>query len=186
VLSLWPWGDCWNGGGLFLSDKRYWLNAGFHQSLVAIVGSLRKKLTEESDYPVEESYGGECPGIYYIRLQRDGWKLLQPDSLTPHERVTVFEKELPHGWVLEMTAHATIHHPVGKGCYYDTHRIIHAKSGVIHDHPDWEWAEPDGERLVWVTKGVLYAALIHGEGLGDVKVLKDFNDMAFEAIEAPY
>ena len=35
-------------------------------------------------------------------------------------------------------------------------------------------AEPDGERLVWVTKGVLYAAAIIEKGLGDMKVLHDF------------
>lgn len=186
ALALWPWGDCWNGGGLFLSDSKYWLNVGFHQSVEDIVGGLRKKLTEESDYPFEESYGGECPGIYYIRLQRDGWKLLQRDSITPHERVILFEKELPRGWVLEMTAHATIHHPVGKGCYYDTHRILHKPSGKIINHPEWEWADLDGTRLVWVTKGVLYAASLSDTGLTDVKTLHDFNDMPFEAIEAPY
>jgi hypothetical protein len=40
--------------------------------------------------------------------------------------------------------------------------------------------------MTWVSKGVLHAAKLHGKGLGDVKVLHDFNDMAFEAIAAPY
>jgi hypothetical protein len=44
----------------------------------------------------------------------------------------------------------------------------------------------DRKRLVWVTKGVLYAAKIHGTGLSEVKALHDFNDMAFEAVVAPY
>lgn len=57
---------------------------------------------------------------------------------------------------------------------------------VSHNHPEWQWAELDRKRLVWVTKGVLYAATIHGKRLGDLKVLHDFNDMAFEAIAAPY
>ena len=52
------------------------------------------------------------------------------------------------------------------------------------DHP--EWAELDRKLLVWVTKGVLYAAKIHGKELGKVKALHDFNEMAFEAIAAPY
>jgi hypothetical protein len=54
------------------------------------------------------------------------------------------------------------------------------------DHPEWEWADLDRKRLVWVSKGVLYTAKVHGKGLGDVKALHDFNDMTFEAIAAPY
>jgi hypothetical protein len=192
ALALWPWGDCWNGDGLFLSDNKFWRNtpfwrdAGSDNEDTDIVGNLSKNLTEDTAFLFEENYGGECPGVYYIRLQRDGWKLLHRESPTPHERVTVFEKALPSGWVLEKTAHASIHHPVGSGCYYDTHRLLHRESGIIHDHPKWGWAELDGKRLVWVSKGVLYAALIHGNALGEVKVLHDFNDMTFEAIEAPY
>ena len=98
----------------------------------------------------------------------------------------MFEKPLPKGWVLEKSAHASIDHPVGSGCYWDTHRLLHPESGAILDHTEWEWADLDGERLVWVSKGVLYAATIHAKGLDDVKSLHDFNDMVFEAIAAPY
>ena len=192
ALALWPWGDCWNGGGLFMSNTRFWRNtqfwrnAGSDEEDADIVGNLSKKLKEDTNYPFEEHYGGECPGVYYIRLQRDGWKLLRHESISPHERVTVFEKELPHDWVLEKTAHSSIHHPVGRGCYFDTHRLIHTPSQTILDHPEWEWAELDGIRLVWVTKGILCATTIHDKGPGDTKVLHDFNDMTFEAIQAPY
>lgn len=186
ALALWPWGDCWNGGGLFLSDSRFWRNSGYHDDEKDTVGGLRKKLTEESGYPFDEGYGGECPGVYYIRLQRDGWKLLRHESPSSEESVVAFEKPLPGGWMLEKSAHATIDSPVGNGCYYDTHRLLHPESGTILDHPEWEWAELDRKRLVWVSKGVLYGAKIHGKGLGEAKALHDFNDMTFEAIPAPY
>jgi hypothetical protein len=186
ALALWPWGDCWNGGGLFLTDSRFWRNAGYHADEPDTVGRLRKRLVEEPGYPFEEGYGGECPGVYYLRLQRDGWKLARRESPSSEASVTVFEKPLPKGWVLEKSARASINHPVGSGCYYDTHRLIHAESGEILNHPQWEWAELDRKRLVWVSKGVLYASKVHGKGLGDVKALHDFNDMAFEAIPAPY
>lgn len=186
ALVLWPWGDCWNGGGLFLTDSRFWLNNHWYDEATETVGSLRKKLVQEPGYPFDENYGGECPGVYYHRLQRDGWKLLRRESPSSNESVTVFEKPLPKGWVLEKSAHVSIDSPLGSGCYYDTHRLIHPESGTTQDHPEWEWAELDRKRLVWVTKGVLYAAKIHGKGLGDVKALHDFNDMTFEAIAAPY
>lgn len=124
--------------------------------------------------------------MYYLRLQRDGWKMLRGESPLAEVRVTVFEKPLPSGWMLEKSAHATIDSPVGSGCYYDTHRLHHPESGLILNHPEWEWAELDRKRLVWVSKGVLYAAKIHGKGLGEAKLLHDFNDMTFEAIPAPY
>ena len=186
ALALWPWGDCWNGGGLFLNDSRFWRNAGYHHDEPDSVGRLRKKLVEEPGYPFEEGYGGECPGVYYLRLQRDGWKLMRDESTSANANIAVFEKPLPKGWVLEKSAHASIEHPVGSGCYFDTHRLIHPESGTTVKHPEWEWADLDRKRLVWVTKGVLFAAQIHGKGLGDVKVLHDFNDMQFEAIAAPY
>lgn len=34
--------------------------------------------------------------------------------------------------------------------------------------------------------GVLYATKIHGKGLGEVKSLHDFSDMAFKVMAAPY
>jgi hypothetical protein len=181
-----PWGDCWNGGGLFLSDDRFWRNSGYHLDESDTIGRLRKILTEESGYPFDDGYGGECPGVYYLRLQRDGWKLLRHQSPSSEKSATVFEKPLPKGWTLEKSAHTSIDSPVGSGCYYDTHRLLHPDSGTIVDHPEWEWAELDRKRLVWVSKGVLYAAKIHGKGLGDAKALHDFNDMTFEAIPAPY
>jgi hypothetical protein len=186
ALALWPWGDGWNGGGLFLTDSRFWRNAGYHADEPDTVGRLRKELVEEPGYPFEDGYGGECPGVYYLRLKRDGWTLLRRESPSSEASVTVFEKPLPKGWVLEKSAHASIDHPVGSGCYYDTHRLLHPESGTILDHPESEWAELDRKRLVWVSKGVLYAAKVHGKGLGDVKALHDFNDMEFEAIPAPY
>jgi hypothetical protein len=182
ALALWPWGDCWNGGGLFLTDSRFWRNAGYHSDEPDTVGRLRKKLVEEPGYPFDDGYGGECPGVYYLRLQRDGWKFIRRESPSPEERIAVFEKPLPKGWVLGKSAHASIDHPVGSGCYYDTHRLIHPESGTTLDHPEWEWAELDRKRLVWVTRGVLYAAKIHG----NAKPLHDFNEMEFEAIPAPY
>ena len=186
ALALWPWGDCWNGGGLFLSDSRFWLNNHWYNEASDTIGGLGKKLVQEPGNPFEENYGGECPGVYYHRLQRDGWKLLRHESPSADERIVIFEKPLPKGWVLEKSAHASINHTPGRGCYYDTHRLLHRESGTIVDHPEWEWAELDRKRLVWVSKGVLHAAKIHGKGLGDVKVLHDFNDMEFEAIPAPY
>lgn len=182
AVGLWANGSCWNGGGLFITDREYWLNAfsSGHETHLEPAG-----LSKHQGHPFHEEYGGECPGVYYIRLQRDGWRL------TGHCRVegddlSTFEKPLPKGWILRKTAHATIDHPPGAGCYYDTHEIIHSVRGQTVECADWEWADLDGDRVVWVSQGVLYGSKLTTKGLGFVHMLCDFNPLEFEPIKAPY
>ena len=165
-----------------MTDSKYWLNVFMfgHEELETPSG-----LSEHKKFPFHENYGGECPGVYYIRLQRDGWKLIG-HSRDKGDGYSTFEKKLPNGWVLRKIAHATINHPPGKGCYYDTHCLLHAERQIGLDFPEWEWADLDGERLAWVHDGVLSASRLTSTGLGPVKKLYDFNPLTFEPIKAPY
>ena len=125
-LALFSKDDCWNGGGLFESAHSYWLNDlnnGYGHKQVHDDGSLERTLAA----PWPESYGGECPGVYYVRLQKSGWVLTHTYEPSRHEAIHTFEKSLNSGWVLRKLANADIHHPVGKGCYYDTHSLVQAK-----------------------------------------------------------
>ncbi len=183
AIGLWANGSGWHGGGLFMSDVAYWLNAlpFGHEELMTPTG-----LREHREFAFHESYGGECPGVYYIRLQRDGWSLARHRAGDRTDDLSVFEKPLPKGWTLEKTAHATVDHPAGTGCYYDTHRLVHKERGIVLDFPDWEWADLDRKRLVWVEKGVLYGSQVTSKGAAYARTLYDFNPMEFEAIRAPY
>jgi len=165
-----------------MTNRSYWLNKSpfGHET-----HQVPPRLTPHGDFPFHESYGGECPGVYYIRLQRDGWKLVA-HSKDPLDGFSTFEKVLPKDWTLRKVAHATIDHPVGAGCYYDTHSLHHAESDLTIDCVDWEWADLDGKRLVWIRKGVLYAARLASKGIGFTHTLYDFNPLKFEAITAPY
>ncbi len=182
AIGLWANGSCWNGGGLFVTNRKYWLNAFRFGHEVRLNPS---KLSQHEGFPFHESYGGECPGVYYIRLQRDGWRLAGHGSDIEDE-VSTFEKDLPNGWVLRKTAHATINHPIGKGCYYDSHSLHHRAHKIDLDFPDWEWADWDRKRLVWVHEGMLFTSPLTAKGLGAEKQIYDFNPLTFEAIEAPY
>ena len=93
---------------------------------------------------------------------------------------------MPNGWILEKTAHETSNHPVGKGCYFDTHRLKKDDGTTAIDLPDWEWAEKDGERIVWIAAGVLHAASLNSDGLKGDKVLFDFNPLTYQELRAPY
>ena len=94
AICLWAKGDCWHGGGLFLSSKEYWLNDGYgHQPLEQHSG-----LKQSTIYPWTEAYGGECPGVYFIRLQRDGWTMGPRDVDKSGASTTVFEKQINAHW----------------------------------------------------------------------------------------
>ena len=182
ALALFPKGDCWNGGGLFLSSQDYWLNGGCgHET-----HHDDSRLTRSDKYPWHEGYGGECPSVYYIRLQRDGWamKYTAPDSAGGH--ISLFEKRVGGHWRLRKKAHATMWHPVGTGCYFDEHELWNARTDETIACAGWEWAELDGERLVWAREGKLFAGDLGPNGLSEEKELQDFNGLRFEKLQAPY
>jgi hypothetical protein len=181
AVALFAKGDCWNGGGLFLSSHDYWLNGCGHERQ-----HDDSRLTQSTKYPWHEAYGGECPSVYYIRLQRDGWsmKYTAPDSAGGH--ISLFEKRVGGHWRLRKKAHATIHHPVGTGCYFDEHELWNSRTDETIACPGWEWAELDGDRLVWARNGKLFAGHLGPQGLDGEQELQDFNALCFERLEAPY
>lgn len=74
----------------------------------------------------------------------------------------------------------------GRGCYFDTHRLKKIDGSMTIDLPNWEWADVDGTRLVWVEGGILYEGRLQPEGLTKTNALFDFNSLTFEEIKAPY
>jgi hypothetical protein len=182
ALAMFPKGDCWQGGGLWTSKKDYWLNGG------CCYPALRdtKEVRRDESFRPSEYFGGECTGVYYPRLLRDGWQLTGRAHASQLERKDVFDKPLDHGWTLRKIAHAEVGSPEGKGCYWDEHQLIHVESGAELDCPDWEWAEVDGKSVVWAQGGKLFRAGVEAGGLIAETELYDFNPMKFEPIESPY
>lgn len=181
ALALYPKGDCWHGGGLWTTDRDYWLNDGFGHAML----HESDEVTRDEIYHPGANYGGECPGVYYPRLIRDGW--MPTESMQADERHSrdVFDKSLDDGWTLRKIAHGQLNPPDRKGCYWDEHLLVDP-SGTPHACDDWEWAEQDGDRVVWAGGGKLFAARMSAGGLIEERELYNFNDAEFEAIEAPY
>lgn len=178
AVTLLAKGDCWHGGGLFLTDRSYWLNNGYGHTLMKS-GPLR---CDNLAYQPPASYGGECLNVYFNRLQRDGWKMQKHE----YRGATLFVKALPDGWKLRKLAFSGIDKPPGKGVYWDAHELKHEPTGTFLDFPKWEWADYDRGRLVWAVDGQLRTARLEDGKLGREKLLHDFNDMKFEALKAPY
>jgi hypothetical protein len=182
AISLFAKGDAWNGGGLFTGPKTYWLNGADYHTSLRDSGELRRQATTK----LPEYEQGECLGVYYPRLMRDGWTRVVCREPGKWLFIDLFDKPAGAGWVLRKFAHRQIHAPAGKGCYWDQHQLLHPATGTEMTFPDWEWAEIDGKRLVWAEHGKLYAGTLGQEGLTTQTLLYDFSDMQFEAKEAPY
>ena len=182
ALALFPKGDCWHGGGLWSGSRKYWLNDGYGHTVLRDTTVVRR---DPKSQPFGD-FGGECPGVYYPRLIRDGWSLKETVQVAHWKDKVIFEKPCPNDWILRKVAHAEVGAPPGKGCYWDEHELIHPASNHSTACPQWEWAELDGERLVWAAEGKLNAGRLTCQGLVDETLLFDFNEMTFAPIEAPY
>ena len=183
AIAMFPKGDCWHGGGLFTSKTDYWLNDGFGHSELHNTHEVRR----DREFKPSTYFGGECPGVYYPRLLRDGWKHVEGQAVAArYPGLAVFEKPLREGWVLRKMAHAESGAPQGKGCYWDEHELFRPLSEKLISLPNWEWADLDGKRLVWSTEGKLYAGYIRASGIVDERELFDFNELTYERLKAPY
>jgi len=180
AVDLYGKGDCWHGGGLFLSDREFWLNDGRgHTELKKSSQMQRNPSGHPKDY-----YGGECLNVYYNRLQRDAWVMAKD----VYQGGTLFEKKLPKSWLLRKLAFAdsTIGKPPGHGCYWDAHELRQESTNTILAFPEWEWADYVDGRLVFAVEGQLRSAQLGRGKLFGEKLLHDFNDMKFKALAAPY
>ncbi len=182
AVVLYGKGDTWNGGGLFTSNTRYWLNGGCGHFLIRDSGEVR----QDDTFRPPSGYGGECPGVYFVKLQRDGWVLKERLSAGVTSELAIFEKPLPGGWVLRKYAHSEVGAPPGRGCHWDEHELEHPASGIRMMRPPWEWADLDRDTLVWAEAGCLYRAGISNGTIGDPRLLFDFNPLTFERRTAPY
>lgn len=178
AIDLFAKGDCWHGGGLFLSNREFWLNDGHGHTEFKKSSQLRRNPNGH----LKDYFGGECLTIYYNRLQRDGWVMHKKE----YQGAALFEKKLPGSWRLRKFAFGEIGAPPGRGCYWDAHELRHETTDAILPFPEWEWADYVDGRLVFAAKGQLHAATLGRGKLLAEKALHDFNDMKFEALSAPY
>jgi len=186
AIAMFPKGDCWNGDGLWTGNRTYWLNEAGAPPAWHTVLHNTDEVTRDRTFEPAQRFNNECLGVYYPRLLRDGWRLVSRSRASDRSAVDVFEKALPHGWVLRKIAHAEVEHARGKGCYWDEHDLIPPGLANAQKFPKWEWADRDGDRLAWAEEGRLMCGSIGSCGLDNVTRLKDFNGMAFEPVKAPY
>lgn len=182
AIAFYPKGDTYNGGGLFTGVRSYWLNDGH---LTHTEERATAEVIRDLSQPTS-IYGDECRGVYFPRLIRDGWSKKESFTSDQWEYLVTFEKSCSAEWVLRKLAHNQSGGHKGTGSSWDEHVLLNKLSGVEQAFPKWEWADMDGDRLVWATEGRLETGRLQPEGITDQRVLFDFNELSFSAIKAPY
>lgn len=198
ALAMWPKGDCWGGGGEFITRHRIALN--HRDSEMNLAHGLRlPKLIRIEQFGERPGWGEDDP-IWSARLQRDAWELVSYPTKTKDElgsRVS-WEPDPPIKWhkphpkfptqySLEMEI-VGIHERDGPW-YLTEHSVIDAR-GKVERLGRSEWADwsRDGD-LLFAIGSKLYRAK-HDQGhlssLEDASVIADFSDLKFENREAPY
>lgn len=175
AIDFYEKADTWNGGGLFIENKMYWLNeCGKYEQRQK---SYLKVAPQYQNFPNIQS---ECPYIYTMRLMRDGWAGHMAGSLDEGNN---FTKNIGDWQLLKVFCAAHMKH-IGRGAYFERHKLINTKTHEERDCPEWEWADIDTDRIVYAEEGKLYA--LSPDDLDNPKELHDFNGIEFEAIKAPY
>lgn len=186
AVALWLKGDSWNGGGLFTSNGSYWFNESPEHDLHQFEFDTTD-LQMDPYFPGDRRYGP-----YVARIQRDGWKLKSFERAEGLHFILTFDKPINERWTLRKLVHGKVTgRPRNKdhrnrGTAFDEHLLLDRHNKAPLDLPEWEWAEVDGQRLVWADAGKLFSAVVAERGLVAIRELHDFNAMKFEAIEAPY
>jgi hypothetical protein len=148
AVALWGQGDTWGGGGMFTSNRSFWLEADRNTFKIGDTSGLRR----DSKRPAVS------------RMKRDGWEL---KSKLDHGET--FEKALPGGWILRKVAR----YPKP-----DKYELQNLEGECLLDLSGWEWADWDRRRVVWAEKGCIKAAKLGRERLNRVRILCDFNEIA--------
>lgn len=194
ALALWKKGDCWNGGGLFLSNDSLYVNQETAESqIINISPGVAKRLKLLDRHPLADFRGNnECLGIYYPRIVRDGWRLVSEGSTGPRSHFTTFERSCPAQpeVLLVKYAYATWgDREPGRGCYYDEHELRDTAGSDVPDLKSAEWADWDHHRksasLLIARAGRLYRLRRTGRGNWMESLVLDLNANQFEAIASP-
>lgn len=166
ALSLYPQGDTWGGGGVFLDSKTF-TTTGWPLPL--------RECAELKRVRTSRWIGGPQSA----RIERDGW-------LPASAELAIYDRPTPSGWLLRVQLCSGLPSTPGRGCHWAEYALVDAATGLVHPCPGWEWADLDGSRIVWAVAGTLNAARLTKRGLGPTCLLADFNPLQFEPIQAPY
>lgn len=189
AVDFWPKGDAWNGGGMFLSNRKYLLYERFPHQRHTFSGRFEVK----RGIPEISIRNNECLGIYIPKLIRDGWKYEGltkiPEGKTAknanYDYTYHLTKKISHQISIQKTIHSTIYPPKGKSFYYEEHSFKGAEYEGV-DFSDIENLDYYNGKLFWPYEGKIYSAEVIKNTIKETQLIHDFSDYRFKALQAPY
>jgi hypothetical protein len=187
ALALWPKGDCWWGGGLFLDDRSLWLN---HRPTEAVPhpDHLPTALTVEPNPDAK----GENEPIYARRLDRDGWTLrraLVVEGPEPNRgfRTVVPEERVKHLRPGMNEIVIVLERRLDRYTWRERFQIESAqRTPELPPGPvDWVDWDQRGARLIALSGGRVWAMELTDGRLGRFRELLDLRGDRPESREAP-
>jgi hypothetical protein len=190
ALALWPKGDCWNGGGWFVTDKKIRLNHGPLQTAL------------HSDFglgPIKvvglAEFGGEDDTVWDIVRKRDGWGRAESGN-------AIEQKEWRDGWRCDPPQRWTKTNPknndlvlqmeiVGvanrEAPWYQIRFNVTESAKTITELGLCDWADWDHHRgeLVYARGGCLFRQRYELKRSFAPVSLADFNALRFSDVIAP-
>jgi hypothetical protein len=204
ALAMWPKGDSWGGGGLFASKIRLRLN---HRPVPYHSNREEMKLAEGFTLPRrfhveplwENAGWGEDDPIRLMRMQRDGWFDMQASrsqrqsARSPvgivNDAIEIMAKPMNTRaellFTLQVVCHAHFERDGRRSV--ETGRVLGPDGTVLRELGRVDWADLDHNGdVLWAWAGKLWR-LTRTKRVADTapRLLADFNDMRFEAIESP-
>ncbi len=171
AIAFLPQSHTWHGGGAFTAPGEVWLNGG---GTLPETAASELRLAGVSAYP--HSTDGFHMGDLYAAMQVSrGWR-----HVSGHRYECILSRDLGDGRVLSLGFAVGQR---GRGLVSSRYAIV-GRDGVRQECPDWEWADLWGDRLHHVAKGALWESPASGEGAP--QLVRDFTDMRFATIAAPY
>lgn len=171
ALALWPKGDCWNGGGWFVDDRRVRLNhpweahlhADFRLGPIKVVGHAESM--------------GEDNTVWDVLRERDGWK----QSGSGPRRWT--RRHPKKDLVLEMSIVGIGHQAAP---WYQIHYRVLRGSDACVDLGLADWADWDhAGHLVFAKRGCLFRQRLARSFRDGAVRIADFNGLKFGNVSPP-
>jgi hypothetical protein len=184
ALALWPKGDCWHGGGLFLGPRHVWLN---HKPEVAVPHPKHRPKGLKVE-PNPQACGEDWP-VWSRRMERDGWVLVHEGAFRSTrrgwrtERPQIWERRSPASSLLlrRSTDAISFEHPGGP--YLESFRLVLDTGELPLEGASWaDWDQAG--RLVFARAGRLFAGTTESGRIVERELI-DLNASEPSRIETP-
>jgi hypothetical protein len=174
ALALWPKGDTWEGGGLFLKARHVWLNHFYGQEPHPDHKPHRLKVVPNVHAPNVGEHK-----IYFKSLELNGWQLIESGSAYKRYGKHLFISTPSSIWQkkvdTQLLTQYVNYHPHKSD---DSYEYIYNNFGAGQEIglENAIWADFDQQkRLVLAREGKIFSAALNNEGEITLTELADFN-----------